>query len=88
MGWLQKLLISRFVKGFLDKIPGNGFKTLIGILLIALGAIASLKPEYAAPINWLIDLLTPYGSQISDAGVVTLITGLVHKIAKYIAARA
>lgn len=84
MGWLQKFLVSRWVKGWLDKIPGDGFKTALGILLIALGALSSAKPEYSAIINWLIDLLHPYASEITDAGIVSIVVGVVHKISKWI----
>ena len=88
MGWLQKILISRWVKGILDKLPGNGFKSAIGILLIVLGAIGSAKPEYAGMINWVIDLLKPYASEITDAGIVSVVIGVVHKIIKWITGRA
>lgn len=84
MNWLEKLLVSKFVKGWLDKIPGNGFKTVLGVLLIALGAVAQLKPEYATIINWVIGIVQPYATAITDAGIAALITGVIHKIAKWV----
>ena len=87
MNWLERIIAGRFVKGLLDKLPGNGFKTAIGVVLIILGAVAQLKPEYASIINWLIELLQPYAIQITDAGIAALIVGVVHKVAKWIAGR-
>lgn len=87
MNWLERIIAGRFVKGLLDKLPGNGFKTAIGVVLIILGAVAQLKPEYASIIKWLIELLQPYAIQITDAGIAALIVGVVHKVAKWIAGR-
>lgn len=88
MNWLQRLIAGRFVKGLLDKIPGNGFKTAIGVVLIVLGAVAQMYPQYGSIVNWLIELLQPYANSIQDAGIVALIVGVVHKVAKWIAGRA
>jgi len=84
MNWLERLFVSKYLKGWLDKIPGNGFKTVLGLILVALGAVAQLKPEYAGIINWLVELLKPYSDAITDAGIISLVVGVIHKIAKYI----
>ena len=84
MNWLEKFLVSKWVKGWLDKLPLNNFKTVIGVIVLILGIVGQIKPEYSTIINWVIELLKPYASLITDAGIVTLVTGVIHKIAKWI----
>lgn len=88
MNWLERLIVSKYLKGWLDKLPLNGMKTALGVVIIVLGVIAQLKPEYAAIINWLIEILKPYAELITDAGILTLITGVVHRVSKWVAGRA
>lgn len=85
MNWLERIIVSKYLKGWLDKLPLNGLKTALGVAIIVLGAVAQLKPEYAGIINWLIDILKPYAELITDAGIITLITGVVHKGTKWVA---
>jgi hypothetical protein len=56
MGKLKEFFVKEFfvkqflliyVKGLLDKIPGNGSKTVIGLVILVLGAIVSALPQYA-----------------------------------------
>lgn len=87
MDYIKKLIVEKFllswVKGALDKIPGNGYKTLLGVLLLVLGVIIQALPQYAPFVQPLIDFMNYLPiDPITDMGIVTLITGLVHKVLK------
>lgn len=83
LGWIKQKLVFGWVKSVLDKLPFNGWKTVAGALLIALGAMLHAMPEYTPYIQVGINLLNYIGADpITDMGVVTLITGLVHKLIK------
>ena len=81
--WLKERLIFGWVKSLLEKLPFDGWKTVLGALLVALGAMLNLMPEYPPYIQVAINLLNYVGADsITDMGVVTLITGAVHKLIK------
>lgn len=85
MSWLLKTIVGKYLKGILDKIPGNGWKTLLGILLVIIGELIKVIPEYAPILQPVFDLIGYLGPDaVTDIGIVTLITGLVHKIAKWV----
>lgn len=84
MNYIVKILLGRWLKTVLDAIPGNGWKTALGLCLIALNEVAKLAPEYAPLLAPVTDVIAPYADVITDMGVVTLLIGLVHKIAKFI----
>jgi hypothetical protein len=84
MNFIQKFFASQFLKGILDKIPGNGFKTFLGVLLIALGELGKLYPSYGGIISWVVELIQPYANMIGDVGIGALIIGVIHKIAKFV----
>lgn len=86
--WFVKKFLIGYLKGFLDKFPLDGLKTVLGILLIVLGELSKFLPEYGGPFSFLIEILQQLGGQpITEAGLVALITGLVHKALKYYADR-
>jgi endonuclease III-like uncharacterized protein len=90
MGAIKEYLIKKFLLGYLkdtlDKIPGNGFKTALGILLFVLDL---LKPLYVvSPYGNYIALVIDVINQLSpvpvkDIAISVVITGAVHKILKY-----
>lgn len=87
MSFVYKLLIEKvlltYLKGILDKLPGGGFKTIFGLVILVLGVAIQLAPEYAPILQPVIDFLAPYARLITDAGIVTAATGLVHKALKF-----
>lgn len=86
MNWIVQTFVAKWLKGLFDKLPGNGWKTVLGLLLLVLAEIGKLSPEYAPVINTVINLINSLGPDvITDMGVVALVTGLVHKLAKWVA---
>ena len=84
MDWLKKKFIFGWVKSLLEKLPFDGWKTIAGILLIVLGEIMRSMPQHATYVQIVIDLLNYVGSDpVTDIGIVTLITGAVHKLIKF-----
>lgn len=82
MGKLKEFFVKQFlliyVKGLLDKIPGNGKKTFIGILILVLGAVIGALPQYAQYIKPIQDFLNQLDPNlIKDANVISLIVSAV-----------
>lgn len=80
MNWLYSLVIEKFlltwVKERLDKLPGNGYKTVLGIIQLVIGSLIVGFPAYAAFLQGVLDFISKLGADpITDMGVVTLITG-------------
>lgn len=83
--WLFKNAAAKALKGLLDKIPGDGGKTILGFLLLVLGDVAATVPNapYIAYVKTLIEVVNALGPNIvQDAGLVALIGGAIHKILK------
>lgn len=83
LGWL---------KGKLDALPLDGFKTALGILLLILSELSKqVDPSEAsyAVIKLILEGLAYLGAEnISDAGLVALIVGTIHKALKLIERKA
>jgi len=84
--WIQKYFIKKFIKGLLDKLPADGQKTLVGILLVVLGAVASFygaDSSVGAIIAFAIETLKSIEHVPAEqlGGVITLV-GLIHKLLK------
>ena len=85
--WIIQKFLLGWLKEQLGKIPGDGIKTVLGLLLIVLGVLA--KACLVAPAMWcavvptLTDLLGGLDpAHITDAGIVALVVGVVHKLLK------
>lgn len=88
MNWIIRTFVAKYLKGILDKLPGDGWKTVLGLLLLVLGEVLKVLPEYAPIIAPVIELINSLGPNvITDLGIITLATGLVHKIAKWISSK-
>lgn len=85
--WIKKLLLSKYIKGFLDKLPLEGYKTYLGIALLILDAAVKFYGEGTVTgtvLKTIMDVLHSVNGvvPIQDAGIILLVTGLVHKILK------
>jgi hypothetical protein len=84
---VKKLVVDKFVMGYvksgLDKLPLDGYKTLISVVLLTLTVVAGALPEYAPFLLPIIELLRPYSEEIQNVAIGTAITGIVHKVLKY-----
>lgn len=84
MSWLLEKVLLKYLKPILDKLPLDGLKTIAGILLIVLGVLLKALPQYEGPIGLFINLLQHLPADpVTDMGVVTLITGVTHKLLKW-----
>jgi hypothetical protein len=87
MDWLVNKFLLKYVKGILDKIPPNGLKTALGVLLLVLGELAKVYggTPYGATILWAINFANSLGGTpdtVVNIGLGGIIIGLVHKILK------
>lgn len=91
MGWLRdfflkKLLLDWVVAG-LNKLPANGKKTIIGVLVLVLGQVT----EYLATTpgigvaESLLELLQNIPHEtLSATGLGAIVVGATHKVLKWI----
>lgn len=86
ISWLQKILIEKFASSWLAKLVAkfNGLKVIFGVLLVALGEFLKVHPTYGPYINLVIELIKPFASTVTDAGIIAVIIGAVHKAEKWI----
>ena len=83
MSWLQRFLVERLLKGFLDKLPANGKKTILSVLLIVVAVVAQLFPEVAGVLAHISQFLLGLGAEdIRNAGIVGVLVGVLHKFLK------
>lgn len=85
--WIVKKVIAVYLKGALDKLPFNGWKTVMGVLLIVAGELAKLYP--VGPVAYVAEFIAQMIQYVGfdpvvGTGVATLIAGITHKIAKLI----
>lgn len=88
MGSIKDWVIKKFLIGWLREklsaLPFDGWKTVVGLLLIILGELLKAMPQYAGVFSILIEILKslPYDA-ITDFGIISLVAGVVHKLLKY-----
>jgi hypothetical protein len=79
---IQKVLVG-YLKSWLDALPFNGWKSALGILLVILGEMLKVMPQYSGPLSVVIDILRALPSDpVTDMGILALIVGAVHKLLK------
>jgi len=96
MKWLKEILIKRYVLGLTDKIlakiPANGRKSVVGIMIMLLTiAVTYFQGHPVLPILMAaLELLqgmdhVAYGPEVVAfvAGMITALIGLFHKLVKY-----
>lgn len=84
LDFLYKWFGLRALKGLLDKLPQNGRKTAIGIILVVLSVLGALFPQYADMIQSAIVYLQANfeATPILTVGVITAAIGFLHKLLK------
>ena len=81
--WIENYLLGA-LKSFLDK-SGSGWKTLLGLFVLVLRlAASSCSGSYCSALQHVLDLVEqlPF-DPIKDAGIVLLVSGLVHKMLNF-----
>lgn len=89
MEWVKKYVIEKFLAGWLkkelDKIPGDGLKTILSLIFVVATASKIYFPEFAQYFDLALSILASVG--ISDQLALQLsISGLgislMHKVLK------
>lgn len=82
INWIKKILLSKYIKGVLDKLPLNGKKTYLGLVLLVIGVVIEAIGK-GTPTGQI--LLVVYDvlkniegiNIISDPAVIAIISGTV-----------
>lgn len=86
--WFIEKLLGGYVKKIIDLLTNwlgvDGSKTVIGVILLLLAAIAQAQPEAAPFVAPIIEFLKPYAYDLFNAGLGTTLVGIIHKIGKRI----
>ena len=93
MGWLVKSLlpmnwvVDQLIKYLIVPVlknSGKGWKSALGLLLLALGYLVDqMVGSPAVPIlQQIIDVIQPYAYIITDGGIIALVTGVMDKLYK------
>ena len=93
MSFLQKIFLSRFAKSVLDKLPLDGYKTILSLVLFALAEAAKVfcvggSGPVCAGISMTQEIFHSVGvqditSDVAQAALFSLVLGLYHKVLKW-----
>lgn len=81
--WVIQKFIMSWLKSFLEKLPFNGMKTVLGVAVAALGVLMHLAgagPVYDYAKMALEFLNTMNIPVITDPSIITMITGGVYAL--------
>lgn len=89
MNWLKEMLLKKYLKRALDKLPFNGSKTFLGIILLVLSSTLYAFPHLisAEVAEQIIKILKQFGADdysqmtlgTAIAGAISFFVGIVHK---------
>ena len=89
MNWLIKTFALKYLKGLLDKLPLDGYKTIAGVVLSVLVVIVPMIPIPLLQelVNFVVDFLrqsgiSEPGTSTFEGGIVLVIVGAIHKLLK------
>lgn len=73
-----------YVKKLLDKVPGDGKKTIVGVLLIILSIAAEMFPIYSSIFVDFANILKDVfeAQPLLTAGTIATVIGFLHKALK------
>lgn len=90
--WIVKKLIMGYLKGLLDKLPLNGLKTVLSVVVVIVGLV--LKAYPVGPVYEIAKLVLEFLNTMDIApvtnpadltiisGAFGAVTGLIHKYLK------
>lgn len=94
VNWIINKFLLSWLKGVLDKLPLSGYKTVLGVVLAVLTALAPLIPidEVRTLLAVVAEALKAVGvsdpaSGSFEASIVLVIVGAVHKLLKWLEER-
>lgn len=71
-----------YIKGFLDKLPLNGYKTILSVVFLLISVASQVLPQYAPILVPIAEMLKPYVDIIADVSIGTMTLGFFHKVLK------
>ena len=81
--WLVEKILKNYVKKLLDKLPLNGKKTLLSLVVLIVAVAAQMLPQFAELMQPISDFALSLGAEdFRNAGIVGVIVGLLHKFLK------
>lgn len=88
--WFVEKFLIKYVKGVLDKLPADGLKVALGLVLLVLHELDVVYggTQYGAIILWLINFINGLGGSpdvVQNISIATIIIGAVHKSLKLLA---
>ena len=87
LNWLRSKFVLQIIKALLDKLPADGKKTWLGLILLIVGAAAEFfQGQFPGEILQAIaDLIKGMNYEdVAGTGLGIVIVGLVHKVLKWI----
>jgi ABC-type amino acid transport system permease subunit len=89
MNWLIKTFALKYLKGLLDKLPLNGYKTVAGVVLAVLVVVVPLIPVPLLQelVLFVVEFLRSAGIQepvstTLEGSIALVIIGAIHKLLK------
>lgn len=87
MNWITETFLKRYVKAVLDKLPANGAKTIIGVVLLILHELTKVYggTPYGSILLWGINFLNGLGGSpdtVLNISLATILIGALHKALK------
>lgn len=81
---VRKILLGA-LKGLLDKLPLDGRKTIVAVVVLILGEVmAYFGPRIPFDLGYFLDIIKQTGEYAIDAGIAGTIVGVTHKLLKWI----
>lgn len=80
--WFVEKLVMGYIKGFLDKLPLDGYKTILSVLFLLITVASQVLPQYAPILVPIAEMLKPYVNILTDVSIGTMTLGLFHKVLK------
>lgn len=79
-GWVMKKFLLDYLKSFLDKLPADGKKTALSLLVLLLTVCAELFPQFRQVIHEVIEALKQLGAEVwFSLSIGGAVVGLLHK---------
>lgn len=81
---VRKVLLG-VLKGLLDKLPLSGRKTVLSVLVLFVGELISyFGPRIPFDLGYFLEVLKSAGDYTIAAGTAGAITGVIHKVLKWL----
>lgn len=83
--WIVNKLLKQYLKGFLDKLPLNNYKTLLSVITYIIIEVLKVIDSSGMAheiLSVVLNAISPYAADIQLSAVIGAIVGLIHKLLK------